>query len=125
MSANHARNWQINPEQQPQQSPKKVSVKVKNQGWITRGEKIIYSLGVGACIIAGFFMVSLSSATDEVNRDLQLLENNVEQQKITNDGLAFEVKELSRPERIIAIAEANGLKIQNTEVKQAELVVVE
>src|SRR5699024_5833189 len=33
-----------------------------------------------------------------------------------------EVKELSRPERIISIAESNGLQIKNFEVKQAQIV---
>ncbi|WP_405102394.1 cell division protein FtsL [Oceanobacillus sp. FSL H7-0719] len=120
MSANHARSWQTTPS--PKQSPSKVPVKVKKQGWVTKGEKVIYSIIAAGVIIAGIFMVSLSSATDSMNRDLQKLETTVQKQKVTNEGLAFEVKELSRPERIISIAEGHGLKIQNAEVKQAKVV---
>lgn len=120
MSAHHARSWQTNPSPNP--SPKKVSVKVKKQGWVTKGEKVIYAFIAVLVIVTGIFMVSLSSSTDAINRDLQQLETTVQEQRITNEGLAFEVKELSRPERIISIAESHGLKIQNAEVKQAQAV---
>jgi cell division protein FtsL len=121
MSANHARNWETttNPRQQPQ---RKVAVKVKKQGWITKGEKVIYSFIAAAVLTAGMYMVSVSSQTDSLNREVQVLEHQVEQQVIANESLAFEVKELSRPERIITIAESHGLEIQNAEVKQAQAV---
>lgn len=120
MSAHSARNWQTNPSPNP--SPKKVSVKVKKQGWVTKGEKVIYAFIAVLFIVTSVFMVSLSSSTDTINRELQKLETTVQEQRITNEGLAFEVKELSRPERIISIAENHGLKIQNAEVKQARAV---
>ena len=120
MQVNQARNWQSAPN--PNQSPNKVPVKVKPQGWITKGEKVIYAIAAAAIIIFGVFMVSLSSSTDAMNRELQQLENTVQQQIIANEGLEFEVKELSRPERIISIAESHGLQIQNSEVKQAQIV---
>ncbi|WP_010649481.1 cell division protein FtsL [Oceanobacillus massiliensis] len=120
MSANQAHSWQqLNPQHKPNRE-QKVPVKVRKSGWITKGEKVIYSV-FGACLIAGgIFVVSYSSATDTINRDLQELEHTVSTQQVKNEGLLFEMKELSRPERIIQIAEENGLKIQNTEVKQAQ-----
>ncbi|GAB3793539.1 cell division protein FtsL [Virgibacillus kimchii] len=100
----------------------KVTVKVRKQGWLTKGEKIIYSL-VGICIIAaGGFIVSFSSSTDSLNRDLQQLEQTVQNQQVINESLLFEVKELERPERITKIARENGLKIQDTKIKQAQSV---
>lgn len=122
MNTNHARVWNVNPAPTPKQHPKKVTVRVKKQGWITKGEKVIYSAVAFLLLIAAVFMVTVSSQTDTLNREVQRLERTVEQQKITNETLAFEVKELSRPERIIAFAEAKGLEIQNAEVKQAQLV---
>ncbi|AVQ98952.1 cell division protein FtsL [Oceanobacillus sp. M65] len=118
MSANHARQWQQPRTQQRPEKQEKVAVKVQRQGWITKGEKVIYS-AVGAMLIAtGIFVVSFSSSTDALNRDMQRLEKTVQTQQTTNEGLLFEMKELSRPERITKIAEENGLKIQNTQVKQ-------
>ncbi|WP_373895930.1 cell division protein FtsL [Virgibacillus natechei] len=119
MSANEARSWE---QTRPIQTPNKerqVAVKVRKQGWITKGEKIIYSLTATCLIFASIAMVSFSSSTDTLNREMQSLEQTVQNQQVTNEALLFEVKELSRPERITHIAKENGLKIQDAEVKQA------
>lgn len=117
MNGNQARSWQHLPEQQ---QDKKVKVKVRKQGWITKGEKFLYTLFSIGLISAGIYIVSFSSATDALNRDLQNLEGTVQNQKIVNEGLQFEKKELSRPERITKIAKENGLKVQDAQVKQAQ-----
>jgi len=121
MSANHARNWQQLPKQNLQEK-QKVTVKVRKQGWITKGEKVIYSFVSFCLIAAGIYIVSFSSSTDALNRDLQKLEGTVQNQKVVNEGLLFEKKELSRPERITEIAKEHGLKVQDAEVKQAQTV---
>ncbi|MBU5266010.1 cell division protein FtsL [Virgibacillus proomii] len=122
MSANHARTWQ---QTRPQHTPHRkqpVSVKVSKQGWITKGEKVIYSI-IGFCIIlAGIYMVSYSSSTDAINRNTQELESKVHVQQSKNEQLEDEIKELSDPDRIIRIAKKNGLKIQDTKVKQAQVI---
>ncbi|KPH77186.1 MULTISPECIES: cell division protein FtsL [Bacillaceae] len=120
MSANHARNWQqFSPQQTPNKEPK-AHVKVQKKNWITKGEKVIYSIVILCFIVSGIFMVSFSSATDSLNRELIALEQTVKHQKVTNEGLVFEKKELSRPERILKIAKEKGLKIQDADVKQAQ-----
>ncbi|PAV29909.1 cell division protein FtsL [Virgibacillus profundi] len=119
MSANHARSWQQTSPQQIPEKDQKVAVKVKKQGWITKGEKVLYTI-VSTCLIAsGIYIVSFSSSTDTLNRNLQELDQTVQTQQVTNEGLLFEKKELSRPERITQIAKDNGLKLQDAEVKQA------
>lgn len=119
MAVNHARTWQQSyPSYQPQQ-PEKKQVIVRKQSWITKGEKILYSFIGISLIIAGIFIVSYSSSTDSLNRELQKLEKSVQTQEVKNEGLIFEVKELSRPERITKIAKDNGLTIQDAKVKQA------
>jgi|SRR5690606_20158330 cell division protein FtsL len=120
MSVNHARNWR---QMYPQEIPKpnqQVKVKVRTSGWITKGEKVIYSFICLLFICFGIFIVSYSSSLDQLNREVQTIESKVQEQQIKNEGLTFEKKELSRPERIISIAEKNGLKIQDTKVKQAK-----
>lgn len=119
MSANHARKWQES-YAPVKKSTKQVTVRVHKQGWVTRGEKLLYSI-VAACVIgAGLYTVNYASATDSVNRQLQNVEAQVKQQKRENSNLSYEVKELSRPERITKIAKQNGLKIQDAKVKQAD-----
>jgi|SRR5699024_481235 len=103
------------------QAPKerKVAVTVRQKSWITTGEKILYSV-LGVLLIAfSYYMVTFSSTTDSLNREIQALENDIELKQIQNENLTFEIKELSRPERIKAIAEKHGLEIQNTKVKSA------
>lgn len=122
MSANQARSWEQSYVPQTPHTPQKekqTTVRVKKQSWITKGEKVLYSL-FGFCIIsASIYMVSFASSTDQLNRDLQKLENTVEHQQVVNEGLTYEKTMLSEPERIINIAEKHGLTIQASEVKQA------
>jgi len=117
MSANHAYKWQQNNEESVQHD-QKVTVKVKKRGWITRGEKLIYSVFSAGLIIAGAFIVNFSSSTDALNREIQTLEQTVQNQQMYNESILLESKELSRPERILQIAKDNGLSIQNSEVVQ-------
>lgn len=118
MNTNHARKWEYSrPATTPQK--KQVKVKVRTTGWITKGEKIIYTF-VGACLIASsFYIVSYASTNDALNREIQSLEQKIEDQQIQNELLFFEKQELSKPERIIKIARDNGLKI-DTKVKRAQ-----
>jgi len=118
MNTNHARNWQHDYAQEQKQQ-KKVVIRVRKKSWLTKGEKVIYAFFGVVLILAGLYIVSYSSQTDSLNRSVQSLEQQVQQQKIENESLLFEVSELSKPERIIKIAKENGLQIQDTKVKRA------
>lgn len=120
MNTNHARNWEQKTfDRAPQE---KKQVKVQKQSWVTKGEKMLYLLFSILFLTAGFFIVMYSSSTDALNRDLQSLEQSVHKQEVVNDGLLFEIKELSTPERITEIAKEKGLKIQDGEIKHAQAV---
>jgi len=119
MNTNHARKWDYSTVATPNEK-RKVAVRVHKQGWITKGEKILYALlGIGL-IAVSLYIVSYTSTTDTLNRDIQSLETKIQDQQIKIEALTFEKKELSQPERIIRIARDNGLKIPETEVKQAQ-----
>lgn len=118
---NNARQWQVKEKyasQHPQQD-KQVVVKVKKRGWISKGEKVIYTLFSVGLIASCLYIVSYASKTDQLNRDVLQLEKTVHNQQLENEALYFEVSELSSPERIIKIARENGLKIQDAKVKRA------
>lgn len=100
----------------------KVHMKVTESGKITKGEKYIYIFFSLILVLFSAYIVFYSSQTDTMNRELQTYEATVEDQKLINEGLTFEVKELSQPERITKIAKENGLKIQDTQVKKANLI---
>ncbi len=116
MMQNEARHWQESYLAEPKKS-KKVIVKVKKKGWLTKGEKALYSLFALLIIVSSIYIVSYSSTIDSISRDAQNLEGAVKQKAISNDNLTFEIKILSEPARILQIAEENGLKIQDTKVK--------
>lgn len=118
MNTNEVRKWQYEP-QRTSEEQRKVVIRVKKKGWLTVGEKVLYSLFASVIIIAGMYVVSFSSKMDSLNRDVQALEANVQEQTLENKSLEFEVRELSKPERIIAIAKEKGLKIQDAKVLQA------
>lgn len=119
MKPNHARPWHQSSVRETASKQKQVIIKVKRKGLVTRGEKLLYAICAFIFIIACFYIVSYSSMMDSLNRDVQSLEHNVEQQLITNENLMIEIKELSKPERITKIAKENGLQVQDTEVKKA------
>ncbi|SEN63580.1 cell division protein FtsL [Amphibacillus marinus] len=121
MSLNEARQYQsIAPQRrrsEPAQQPKKL-VKVKTKG-LTVGEKLlggIFGISLSVFLI---YMVSFSANIDTVNRQIQSLEREITEQQTVNDNLRHQVMDYSNPERILSIAKANGLNIQNTQVKQA------
>jgi len=120
MNTNHARKWQrdyVQPPGQPQK--KKITVKVRKNSWLTKGEKIIYAFLAIVILASGLYLVSFSSSTDTLNREVQTLETEVQEMKVDNEALAYEIRELSKPERITKIARENGLKIQDAQVKRA------
>lgn len=119
MNSNHARSWQQSPVHKTAPKQKQVVIRVKRKSLVTRGEKVLYCFFSIVFIVACFYIVSFSSTMDSLNRDVQTLEQRVEQQTSTNENLVTDIKELSKPERITKIAKENGLKIQDTEVKKA------
>lgn len=120
MNTNYARNWQANQAQSTQRNQsKKVVVKVRKNGILTKGEKIIYTFFATVLLAVGLYIVSFSSSLDTLNRDVQTLETETQQMKVDNETLSFEIRELSKPERITQIASDNGLKIQDAQVKRA------
>lgn len=117
MNTNQARSWQTYPQTNAER--KKVVVKVRQKSWLTKGEKIIYAFLCTLIIFAGIYIVSFSSSTDALNRNVQSLEAEINKQQAENNNLIYEIRELSKPERITEIAKENGLKIQDTKVKRA------
>lgn len=123
MNTSRARHWRQSyapVETQSTQQPQ-VKVKVKKRRWLTKGEKIIYSMLSICLIVACYFIISYASSIDTLNRDIQTLEETINDQRVQNENLQFEIKELSKPERILEIAEKHGLKIHDTKVKRAQI----
>ncbi|TXL67593.1 cell division protein FtsL [Cerasibacillus terrae] len=119
MAVRKVQTWEQNyVRKNPNTQPKE---KVHKKGWVTKGEKILYVFFTSVFLLAASFLVTFSSTTDTLNRDVQTLENKVDDQKIKIEALEFEKKELQRPERIIQKAKENGLNIKNSKVKSVDV----
>lgn len=118
---NKAKQWQTKekPIMHEPKHEKQIVVKVRRRSWISKGEKIIYTMFCVGLITSCLYIVSYASKTDQLNRDVLQLEQTVHNQQLENEALYFEVSELSSPERIIKIARENGLQIQDAKVKRA------
>lgn len=117
MSQQTAKRWQENYVPRHKQQ-KKVIVKVKNKSWLTKGEKVLYSLGFILLLVAIFYVVSFSAKVDQLNRNYQSLETEVNAKITSNEVLTYEAKELSEPSRILEIANKNGFTVQGKQIKR-------
>ncbi len=110
MSSQHARAYRTDDHlEEHVQQPNVVRKKVKVQKrWITRGEKLMYIIFAVVFLCISAYIVSFSSSVDQVNRNIESLSTQIDQQKVHNKNLAYKKKELSQPERIIANAKEHN-----------------
>ncbi|WP_347860666.1 cell division protein FtsL [Salimicrobium sp. PL1-032A] len=115
MSTEKARVYQ----QEIQPDQKQMKVKVTKKRWISRGEKYLYSIVSSVMLCACAYVISFSSSTDSLNREIESMEGKVEEQQSVNNSLSYEAEQLRNPERILEIAKEHGLDIKQSQVKQA------
>ncbi|PKR78532.1 cell division protein FtsL [Halalkalibacillus sediminis] len=118
MAIEQVRRQQVAPQRRVERDVQKERQTVKKP-WISKGEKVLYTTGILTLAIIAIMMVTFSSSIDSLNRDMQKVEGDIQHYQAQNTSLEAEVKELSNPNRILTIAEENGLNIRNADVKQA------
>lgn len=124
MSSQHARKLTSYETPVKEQTRKVVQHKVKvKRAWVTPGEKVMYILFSIIFISVMCYVVTFGYSLDTMNRSIQTINTQIDQQETTNQNLVYKQKELSQPSRIIENAKKHGLKIQNTQVKEATMVV--
>ncbi|MBM7095872.1 cell division protein FtsL [Bacillus sp. H-16] len=107
--------------QQPLHQPER-QLKQKKQrvfkGGITRGEKIIYPLAFLAVVFAAYVMLSNYATIYIANHEIQKTERSITEQSSVNEGLSLQVKDLSEPDRILHIAQAElGMELNDQNVR--------
>jgi cell division protein FtsL len=104
-------------QQQAEQSVKsKRQVKIKKT-WLTPGEKIIGVVFAGMVCFGAIHLISNQSKIYEVNKDIQLVEEKINDQQKVNGDLQVEVSELSSYDRIFEKAKKLGLIKDENNVK--------
>lgn len=110
--------YQVQPKKHQQNKPNlKPQVKVKKKGIITTGEKLLLSLLLIFSTIGCTMIISKQASIYQLNNDIQVLEAKITNQQKVNSGLDEEITELSRPQRILKIANEQGLTIVDNNVQ--------
>lgn len=115
--SNLAKKIQHEIQQQPISTPKHKPEAPKKYYSLTPGERVLaFAFGVLVCVGASF-MVSKQAAIYEVNKDIQIVENSIQEQQRINTDLEMQISELSTYERIKEQAERLGLTFNEDNVK--------
>lgn len=117
--SNLAKKIQQEEQQQSHQqtpiAPKPVAP--KKTAWLSPGERVII-LTIGILFsIGAAFILSKQASIYEVNKEIQLVEASIQEQKKVNGDLEMQISELSRYERIKEQAEKLGLSLNENNVK--------
>ena len=84
---------------------------------LLKGEKFMYGLIIMLLLAIPMFNVYTSSLLSETNNEVEKLKNDIESQKLVNQGLTMQVDELASLENIQKIAEEYGLSYVNSNIK--------
>ncbi|QQK80615.1 cell division protein FtsL [Salicibibacter cibi] len=82
----------------------------------TRGEKYLIALIAIVIVVTAVLMVSNYASMYGQEQDISQLQSELNQQQQHNEGLEHQVSELSDPERILEIAQENGMELNEDNV---------
>ena len=103
--------------QQAEQSVRiERQVKIK-KSWLTPGEKIIGVVFAGMVCFGAIHLISNQSQIYEANKELQTVQDKINEQEKVNGDLKVQVSELSSYDRIFAKAKEMGLIKDENNVK--------
>lgn len=112
-------------QQEIQQTSQKPTVTHKQAApkkniWFSPGEKfLILALGVMLTTGAGFILAKQAEIY-EVNKEIQLVEQSIQEQRTINSDLEIQISELSRYERIKEHAEKQGLSFNENNIRAVQ-----
>ncbi|WP_318999832.1 cell division protein FtsL [Mesobacillus sp. S13] len=118
MMSNLARKLQQEQQQRTVQSP--ATSPARRNSILTPGEKILMFVFGAIVCFGATFMVSKQAAIYEVNKEIQIIEGNIQEQQKINSDLEIQISELSTYERIKQVTEKLGLTLNEDNVKGVE-----
>ena len=80
-------------------------------------EKLLYSLTVFLLVVAPVSIVFSKATLAEVNFEVEKQKKEIEEQKKTNESLAMAIDELASLTKIQQVAEEQGLRYNNSNIK--------
>ena len=94
-----------------------MSKKVKKRVKMSKFEKLIYSLAIFLLVIAPVSIVFSKATLAKVNFEVEKQKKEIEAQKKTNESLAMTIDELASLTKIQEVAEQQGLRYNNSNIK--------
>lgn len=91
--------------------------KVKKRVKMSKFEKLLYSLAIFLLVIAPVSIVFSKATLAKVNFEVEKQKKEIEKQKKTNESIAMTIDELASLTKIQAVAEEQGLRYNNGNIK--------
>ena len=91
--------------------------KVKKRVKMSKFEKLLYSLAIFLLVIAPVSIVFSKATLAKINFEVEKQKKEIEQQKKTNESIAMTIDELASLTKIQAVAEEQGLRYNNDNIK--------
>lgn len=88
-----------------------------NKKIFTKGEKVLFVLFVSIFTLFSLMILEVETSIHASNRDIQTIENQIDETKKQNTDLSIQVSELSTYESVWGKAKALGLKLNEKNVK--------
>lgn len=94
-----------------------MAKRVKKQIKISKFEKLLYTLAIFLLVISPVSIVFSKATLAEINFEVEKQKKEIEIQKKTNESLAMTIDELASLTKIQAVAEEQGLRYNNSNIK--------
>lgn len=94
-----------------------MAKRVKKQVRISKFEKLLYTLAIFLLVISPVSIVFSKATLAEINFEVEKQKKEIESQKKTNESLAMTIDELASLTKIQAVAEEQGLRYNNSNIK--------
>ena len=83
-------------------------------------EKIIYTVAILMVFASPFAVVFFQATLSKVNVDVEIVKKEIKTQEKKNESLEMKINELASLDKIIEVAQAQGLSYNNDNIKTVE-----
>ena len=91
--------------------------KVKKRYKVSKFERLIYTLAVFLLVISPISIVFSKATLSQINFEVEQQKEQIEEQQKTNESLAMTIDELASLTKIQEVAEQQGLRYNNDNIK--------
>ena len=94
--------------------------KKQKKNKVSRLEKIVYTVTILLLFASPFAVVFFQATLSKVNIDVEKVKKEIRSQEKKNESLEMKINELASLDKIIEVAQAQGLSYNNDNIKSVE-----